>query len=321
MRLITGWILAMAWMFGQGQEQVFSLQNTSGKDLQALAVLVGTISEIPMTGVQGDETQRRLIIHSTASQLDLASWLVSHLDQPVSALPTLQKTQPKFTIPGGVVRIYFVANANSTQAIQELATNLRSLCEIRSLFTYGPLHAIVASLSPEQMRLADWLVSGLDQPAGLDAPPPPQFSISADDVARIYPVKHAGSVQTFQEMATGVRSLTLIRRLFTFNQTNTICFRGTQEQIQMAEWLLSQVDRAEPQAANATYRIPGRETTDVVEVFFVKQSLTQANFQKNVTEMRRQTQITRVFTYNPLLAVMVRGTEEQLAQAERMLIQ
>ncbi len=65
-----------------------------------------------------------------------------------------------------------------------------------------------------------------------------------DNVVRVFYVQNATSVQEFQEIATAVRSLTEIRRVFTYNAQHAILMRGTPDQIALAEKLIYDLDKA-----------------------------------------------------------------------------
>ena len=65
-----------------------------------------------------------------------------------------------------------------------------------------------------------------------------------DNVVRVFYIQNATSVQEFQEIATAVRSLTEIRRVFTYNAQHAILMRGTPDQIALAEKLIYDLDKA-----------------------------------------------------------------------------
>lgn len=64
-----------------------------------------------------------------------------------------------------------------------------------------------------------------------------------DNVVRVFYVQNATSVQEFQEIATAVRSLTEIRRVFTYNAQRAVLMRGTPDQIALAEKLIHDLDK------------------------------------------------------------------------------
>lgn len=68
-----------------------------------------------------------------------------------------------------------------------------------------------------------------------------------DDVVRVFYVSNATTVQEFQEVATAIRSVTEIRRVFTYNAQKALVVRGTVDQVALAEKLLQDLDKPKPE--------------------------------------------------------------------------
>lgn len=64
-----------------------------------------------------------------------------------------------------------------------------------------------------------------------------------DQVVKVFYLKNITSVQEFQEIVTAVRSITDIRRMFTYNAQNAVMCRGTVDQIALAEKLFADLDK------------------------------------------------------------------------------
>jgi len=64
-----------------------------------------------------------------------------------------------------------------------------------------------------------------------------------DEVVKVFYLKNVTSVQEFQEVVTAVRSVTDIRRMFTYNAQNAVMARGTVDQINLAEKLFHDLDK------------------------------------------------------------------------------
>ncbi len=62
-------------------------------------------------------------------------------------------------------------------------------------------------------------------------------------VVQVFYLKNVTKVQELQEIATAVRSVTDIRRLFTYNSQNAILVRGTKDQVALAEKLIHDLDK------------------------------------------------------------------------------
>lgn len=64
-----------------------------------------------------------------------------------------------------------------------------------------------------------------------------------DQVVKVFYLKNITSVQEFQEIVTAVRSITDIRRMFTYSAQNAVMCRGSVDQIALAEKLFSDLDK------------------------------------------------------------------------------
>jgi len=65
----------------------------------------------------------------------------------------------------------------------------------------------------------------------------------ADEVVKVFYVTNATSVQEFQEIATAIRTVPEIRRVFTYAAQKAIIVRGTVDQVSLAEKLIHDLDK------------------------------------------------------------------------------
>lgn len=65
-----------------------------------------------------------------------------------------------------------------------------------------------------------------------------------DEVVKVFYLKNPTSVQEFQEIVTAVRSVTDVRKMFTFNAQNAILVRDTVDKVALVEKLLHDVDKS-----------------------------------------------------------------------------
>lgn len=63
-----------------------------------------------------------------------------------------------------VVKVFYITNATSTQEFQEIATAIRTVAEIRRVFTYNAQKAMVVRGPADAVALAEKLVRDLDKP-------------------------------------------------------------------------------------------------------------------------------------------------------------
>ncbi len=324
-------------MFGQAatpttpamQDRQFRLTHTATvQEFQEIANLVRTLVEI--RDMSADNAQMILTVHGTAEQIGLAEWLVKQLDQPVGGpIPT---TSPEYKglsdtdeqrrpITTGVARIFYLPHTATVQDFQEIANAIRTVTEIRRVFTYNDGRAMAVRGTPEQMGMAEWLVSELNQPGPKQGSTADEYTAGDGDVMRVLHVSNAKSVQDFQEMANTIRTIVEIRRMFTVNTSRAILVRSTPEQMAMAEWLLPQLDKpagGQQDQASGEYRVPGA-ADDIMRVFYLANTKSAQDFQAIANAVRTGAEIRRVFTYNAERALAIRGTTNQLALAEKLI--
>lgn len=62
------------------------------------------------------------------------------------------------------VQVFYLTNLTTPQELQEISTVLRTVADIKKVFTYSSMNAIVARGTPDQILLAEKLVNDLDKP-------------------------------------------------------------------------------------------------------------------------------------------------------------
>ena len=62
------------------------------------------------------------------------------------------------------VQVFYLTNPTAPQELQEISTVLRTVADIKKVFVYGAVNAIVVRGTPDQILLAEKLVNDLDKP-------------------------------------------------------------------------------------------------------------------------------------------------------------
>jgi hypothetical protein len=214
-------------------------------------------------------------------------------------------------------RIFYLTHTDTIQQFQEVATVIRTIADVKQIAADNVQKSVTVHASPDQIAMAEWLFNELDSPTP-QASAPHEFSLpgSADDVVRVFYVTTAATVQDFQEVSTLVRTISDTRRVFTYNARKALVLRGTAAQVALAEWLVKELE-PKTSPSSREYGMPGGND-DVVGVLYLSHTGSTQNFQKAATQIRTETQIKRVFTYNALKAVAWRGTASQIALAESL---
>jgi hypothetical protein len=311
--------------FGQDTARIFHLQHiVTEPDLNDFATMVRTISDISQ--VSADSTQKTLSVRGTASQIAIAEFLFTELDR--QKVP--DSVSQEFRVSNSaddVVRLFFVPNAGTVQSFQEVATTIRTIAEIRLVFTYNASKVLALRGTADQIAAAAFLVQELDQPADAKRTDSRQYQMvdtanHGETAVRVFYLPYTSAVQQFQEVATLVRTVAEIRRVFTYNAPRALIVRGTPDQIALTAWVAGELGKpVTPGTSSTTYQYASndRNGENLVRVFYVKDAQSIPAFQQLASQLRTTTQMRRIFTYNESKAIAVRGNEAQLALAEQML--
>ena len=242
--LIAAVFTSLAAGQAQSEEQMFHFSYAVGvQDMQEITTVIRAISDVQQA--IADTDQKSLAIRGTPTQIALAGWLFKGLDVPLDQPPPSSADYPG-TAPGDdVVRVFYLTHTDTVQNLAEIATLVRSIGNIRRLFTYNALHAIAMRGTADQIALAEWLFKELDKQP--DAQQNQDTSIheyrlpgNTEDIVRVFYLPGTDVVPRFQAFVTQVRTITEIRRLFTYNALRAFAARGTADQLALADKLIQE---------------------------------------------------------------------------------
>jgi hypothetical protein len=331
-------LMATSAAQAQTTSQVFHFAHTSTEQAaNEIATSIRVIGDTKDASV--DFPARTLTVNGTADQLKLAEWMFVGMDRTVP-IPADSNVH-EYLMPSGtdnVVRLFYIDSGQTVQEFQEFATMLRTIAEIRRVFTYNAGKILAMRGTADQMGMADYFTNQLAK----TAPAPRPHSVTpaylgepvvthnmVENVTNIFFVANAATTQDFQELATLIRTISGLRRVFIYNTPRAIAVRGTSDQVALAEWLFNQIDQpghGGSSHASAIYTFQDPEpvpsvayAATKVQVFYLPNTASVQDFQKVATNIRTTAQISRVFTYNSPRALAIRGTLDQIEQAEQLL--
>ena len=313
-------LIALAAAVSAQTSEVFHIEHTQDtQNAHAIATTIRTILDMQQVKVSDDNPPLTLTVGGTAEQVKTAGWLFTELDQ--TARVASMREYKLSSGPENVVRIYYVTNAQTIQQFQEIATAIRTVAEIRRVFTYNTQKAIIARGSPDQMGFFDWLLPLMDRP--VDAKP--QHSISGpytfpdprdEGTSRIFYVGYAPAVKDFQALATSLRTIAGIRRVFTYNAAQAIALRGTQSELTMAEWLFNVLDQPGNLPVSSSFSATGPD--DMVRVFDLSQAKASQDLPNVIAQIRGSSKYQYALSYGSQSIMVLRGTAAQMAAADHL---
>jgi hypothetical protein len=323
------------------QEQMFYFQPaTTAQRSQETVIAIRTLSTTAQ--VSSDEAQGTVTVHGTASQIAVAGWLFHQLEGPsggASPAPP-PPASPVYVVPGAaddVVRVFYPANINTPQGLQQLTNAIRTLGDIQRMMACTQSGAVVLRGTAAQVALAEWLVNALDKPDGWkpqssqnwaayqyeNANPPSTSSV------RVFYPSNAGTQQGLTEVVNLTRTLGDLQRLFPVSAPRAVVFRSTAAQAALAEWVLNALDKPngwQPPAGQnpVAYQYNedpsptgGGSSVSFVRVFYLP-AVTPQDLQAIANQLRTSTGCQRLMAAGEHDVVALRGTASQTAAAEQL---
>jgi uncharacterized protein YukE len=318
---------AVSVAFGQTSRTFQLTQDENQQQLEEIATVLRATGDTQQVSI--DDLKRTIAVEGTPGQIAMADWLVHQMDLPANGpFSGVHEYRPPAGSPVGsndIVRVFYLTHASTAQEVQEIVTTVRSVADIRRMLVYNALNAVAVRGTNQQISLAAWLVDQLNQPAHVAAPAPHEYKLPGDDGARVFELTYPQTPQQLQEIVTILRSIGDIRRLFVCNERRAVALRGTAEQVALAAWLVSELDKpvtgqtaTEDSTAPHEYRLSSG-ADDLVRVFYLASSQSAQDLQKVAVQVRTTARIPRLFVYNALGALAVRGTVGQVTTAEKVI--
>jgi type II secretory pathway component GspD/PulD (secretin) len=244
-----------AWLFGE-LDQAPSAQNRGVREyqVQGTADLVARVfrpqylqtrqqlqefvnvvrSTVDLQRIFPCTPAQAVVVRGEAARVALAEWLLNALDKPAAdatAAPAkLNWEEPDLQMPE--VRVTYLKVADQQQ-LQEIANGLRTVTDLRRMYPYSRLNALVWRGTLEQDALGEWLLKELD------APTAGEYQMSRDQgIVKIARLGAGTTAQALQALVNALRTTTGMGRLFPIAARNAIMMRGSAGQIARAEQMI-----------------------------------------------------------------------------------
>ena len=314
--LFLGLLAFAAW--GQTSEKVFYFAHVDTP--QAIQEFTNAVrSIVDFHEVSPDMAKRSLTVRGTADQVAVAGWLAAELDKPGGATGT--RDFPFNDPKAPVAQVIYLSHIVNPRELQETVNAARSLVDVQRLFPLNQQKALVMRGSPEQVAAADWLIGLLDQPAGSLSATPPDYRLpqTAWDprgglIMRVAVLTHVDAPQALQEVTNAIRFMTDLTRCFPWGR-RVLVIRGNEDQIAMVDWLLKQFNGPAGQGTKE-FKVGGAGN-QIVQLAYVNTG-TPESLKETAAQIRAQASAL-VFPYPTLHVLAMRGTADQLAQAQQVI--
>lgn len=219
----------------------------------------------------------------------------------------------------GVDRVLVFTHIAGNDGFQQAVNVIRVLANRAQTVPNFERKTLDVRGSADQVDLAEWLANQLDQPS----PPagPVEYRLPGGiEVARMLPLAHTHTAAGQQEIVNAIRVVTVAQQVMPFLVHWEIAIRGTVDQADMAAWLVNQLDAAPGTRLAPEYR-PADRRSEVARVFFLAHGQSPQDLQSVVNAVRAKTAMKRIMPDPERLAIVTRGTEDQITAAAQLIAQ
>jgi len=299
-------------------ERVFQFTYTQApQGLKEIANAIRGAAELTQASLNADA--KTLTVDGTPTQIAIAAWLFSELDQPAPSNQATKEYRPAGSV-NDVIRIFYQSHIQGPQNFQEIVNAVRTVPEMTKIFPYFGQNAVVMRGTDSQAAMTEWLFHQLDVPAGVQpvqSLPAHQYVSpgATNDEVQVLFLTRSMSPQSMQQIVNTIRVIPQLTKVFPITAPGAVSVRGPTATIALAAWLFSQLDQA-PQSSSPPpqqFQMPGG-ADDVTQVFYLSPATTIAAFQSIVATLRTVTKL--VFPDDMFNAVTLRGTAAQIASAD-----
>jgi general secretion pathway protein D len=129
---------------------------------------INVVFDPDMTAGTGGKALSVDLTNSTVEEaLDYLSILTKSFWKPLSAntiFVTQDNTTKRRDYEDQVMKVIYLKNITTPQELQELATDVRTICDIRKLFTWTGQMAVLMRAEADKIALAEKLIADMDKP-------------------------------------------------------------------------------------------------------------------------------------------------------------
>ncbi len=221
-----------------------------------------------------------------------------------------------------VSRSFQLKNNASPTGLQEIATTLRTVFDIKQLSIDSAVETITITGNSDQIALTEWLMPKLDVlPGSVNAPQKYFYAGDSNNVVEVVALKNAAITINLQEMLTSLRTVADIQRIYQSTAPRMLIWRADANHAALAEFLVGQLDV--PASPRST---PTIQTThiddpkfDSVLVYGLAHTTNGQELQTILTNLRTVLQIQKIYQQSGAMLLAVRGDATQIQMAEWLL--
>jgi hypothetical protein len=186
-----------------------------------------------------------MVFRTTAEQAQAAQWVVSQVDLAPDDATRWQPHQ--YAMPDGtVMRVMYLIHQTQPAGLNEMVSVLRTVGDIKAIFTRSLPQGIAFRATPAQAQMADWLFQQLDvQPDEQMRAQTHDYRLKGDpdEIARVFYLRSSDTNAQVNELIRAIRAEVTAPRMFTYKAAAALAVRGTSDVIDAADRIIKDQDK------------------------------------------------------------------------------
>jgi hypothetical protein len=223
---------------------------------------------------------------------------------------------------------YFTQPATPSN-MTAMATLIRTVVDVQNISVDQQHQALVLNGPVDKLVATEWIFQQLDRSAGeSQAGTAPQYKMGGEngELVSVFRLPPTTRITDLTAAVTAIRTVVDLQRLFPYEAQMAIVARGASERVAAAAWILQQLyppGGTPPTGDSPAYPSPLRDmrpemATDLLQVFRMDSSTSNADLTAMVTAIRTVADLQRLFPFEASKAIIASGSSDKIAVAEWM---
>jgi type II secretory pathway component GspD/PulD (secretin) len=240
---------------------------------------------------------------------------------PLVLIPAALLGQP--IVDGETARLFRFVHAATSEERQEIGNTVRSVAEVQRIIVDHAAAVMAARGTPAQLEFVAWIFGELDHaPRNPTATAMDSYQVQGDreTSARAFFLAHAENPRALQDIVNTVRNVADVQRMMSYQANGVIVLRGSAEQVDLAGWIIRNLDRPAGAQSDAkpleyTYNDTSSRPATAVRMFRITRNATSQALQELTTAVRSIADVQRVTINSEIATLTLRGTPSQAGMA------
>jgi hypothetical protein len=224
-------------------------------------------------------------------------------------------------------RVLSLSPATTDTELRDFSNFMRAIVQVNNVApdAAGIARSLTVQGTPDEVALAEWLTVQINAaPSSIPATVSYDYKAGKNGATavRIMYFPRIASLQTLTDTSNAIRAVALVNNIFPLPSRSALGLRATPAQAELVEWIAQELEgsRATDGQHSAVYQCPPENRLEpYIRVFRLGSGVDTRALVEVTNAVRLQTKSNTIFPYPTRASLVMRGSTEQLTQAEAII--